>query len=382
MINRRSFLQGVATLALARGLNGCATGESALKVFLLEGSIPPRLLKDFRDTIEKEIIQFKSETNLKNLLKLLENWQNKPTDTSPTSVPIPFIQPSRRSIGDLVTLGDTWLTAAIAGGLIEPLDPAEFSRWPELPPRWREIVTRDNRGLVDGTGQVWGAPYRWGTAAIAYNEEKFKRFNWRPRDWSDLWRPELKGRIALVDDPREVIGLTLKKSGHSYNTLDIDRIPELKPELLALQKQVRFYSSNYYLQSLLVGDVWLAVGWSDDILPLTERGQKIEMVIPSSGTSFWSDAWVKPAKTAKNSLADKWIDFCWGTEAADRVSLFTDGLSPMVVQQDGAKLPPDIQKNPLLSDRSALDKSEFIYPLPAEVQKKYDRLWEETRRSL
>lgn len=42
------------------------------------------------------------------------------------------------------------------------------------------------------------------------------------QDWADLWRPELAGRISMVDSPREVVGAVLKYMGASYNTKDIN----------------------------------------------------------------------------------------------------------------------------------------------------------------
>lgn len=42
------------------------------------------------------------------------------------------------------------------------------------------------------------------------------------QDWSDLWRPELSGKISMVDSPREIIGAVLKYMGSSYNTTSID----------------------------------------------------------------------------------------------------------------------------------------------------------------
>lgn len=42
------------------------------------------------------------------------------------------------------------------------------------------------------------------------------------QDWADLWRPELAGRISMVDSPREVIGAVLKYMGASYNTNNIN----------------------------------------------------------------------------------------------------------------------------------------------------------------
>lgn len=43
------------------------------------------------------------------------------------------------------------------------------------------------------------------------------------QDWSDLWRPELAGRISMVNCPREVIGAVLKYMGASYNTSNINK---------------------------------------------------------------------------------------------------------------------------------------------------------------
>ena len=37
-----------------------------------------------------------------------------------------------------------------------------------------------------------------------------------------MWRPELAGKISMVDSPREVIGAVLKHLGSSYNTVDME----------------------------------------------------------------------------------------------------------------------------------------------------------------
>lgn len=42
------------------------------------------------------------------------------------------------------------------------------------------------------------------------------------QDWADLWRPELAGKISMVNSPREVVGAVLKYMGASYNTTNVD----------------------------------------------------------------------------------------------------------------------------------------------------------------
>lgn len=63
------------------------------------------------------------------------------------------------------------------------------------------------------------------------------------QDWADLWRPDLAGRISMVDSPREVVGAVLKYMGASYNTNDINLQVDggrdaVKQNLALLAKQV------------------------------------------------------------------------------------------------------------------------------------------------
>ncbi|NJO19978.1 MAG: extracellular solute-binding protein, partial [Spirulinaceae cyanobacterium RM2_2_10] len=232
---------------------------------------------------------------------------------------LPFAGSAAVPAADLVTLGDAWLAEAIQTKVIAPLDLTELSHWSRLPSQWQALVRRNERGELDPDGQIWGAPYRWGTTAIAYDREKFAKLGWEPRDWADLWRPELRERIAIVNQPREVIGLTLKKLGYSYNTPDLDAIPELAAELQALHTQIRLYNTVDYLQPLILEDVWVSVGWSLDLLAAQENYPQLAIVVPRSGSAIWTDVWVRPAAaTGDRRLVQSWIDFCWQTTVAKK----------------------------------------------------------------
>lgn len=395
MVTRRSFLISAVTMATAQLIIGCSEPQETLKVLLLEGSIPPQLLRDFRRNLDSGTkLNFQPESQLKQLFDLLQNWQEQAEND-----PIQEKWLTRLSSGNsgrvanLITLGDYWLEKAIQQQLIQPLDLTKLDAWSRLPLRWQQLVRRNSQGELDENGLVWGAPYRWGSTIMVYRYDRFRDLGWFPTDWSDLWREELRDRISLLDQPREVIGLTLKKLGYSYNTKDLAEVPNLKNELLALQQQVKFYSSDNYLQPLLIGDTWLAVGWSTDILPATKRYSNLKAVIPQSGTSLWADLWVQPrlatAEIADGiddnalSLAKQWINFCWQPKAATQISLFTEGTSPILVSMNRSELVRDLQKNVILeSILHNLDESEFILPLPPETWQQYQSLWSEMRHYL
>ncbi len=387
MLTRRSFVTTTGILALAHLLSGCDSSGADLRVLLLKGSVPPQLLRVFRQQISSgSSLDFKPQGQLKELFSLLETWQNKDEKKKGllADLPqIPVINPPPPSLSDFVTLGDVWLGEAIAKELIDPLDISEIENWQTLPSRWQKLVKRDKQGKLQENGEIWGAPYRWGTTLIAYRSDKL---DWQPQDWSDLWDQRLSDRISMVNQPREVIGLTLKELRESYNTQNLEQVAELKSKLLNLNQQVKYYSDQHYLQPLVVGDVWVSVGWSNEIIPLVRKNRNIKAVVPASGTAIWSDVWVKPkgkeGSTELSQTAQQWLDFCWQPQAAKLMSLFADAASPMINTVDKKDLSPEIINNPLLLIESAIfEQCEFLEPLSKIAEEQYIKLWKEVRNS-
>lgn len=385
-MKRRSFLIGAGTLTLSGLVSGCAgKAETALKVRLLKDSIPAQILDEFRQSLDRSTrLDFVAEAQLLDLFTRLQSWQQKSTDNdwrSQLSRIWPFGGQQATAAADLVTLGDYWLTSAIQQQLIQPLDPTQLKAWQQLPPQWQQLVRRNKQGQPDPKGQIWGAPYRWGSTAIAYDRDRFKSAGLKPpTDWSDLWREDLKGRISLLNQPREVIGLTLKKLGLSYNTPNLDKVPELKAALRSLDQQVKFYSSNTYQQPLILGDTWLAVGWSTELLPLKQRYRQIEVIVPKSGTALWADLWVRPKNDSNQdnlALVQQWIDFCWQPSIAYQLSRFTKGVSPILVSMKPDEIPNSLKNNAaLLPPSEIIKRSEFLLPLTPASVKQYQSVWE------
>ena len=382
MMDRRSFLLAFSTIVLSQWISGCSQSGEIVKILLLSGSIPSQLLKEFRKELDFSQNSprpiWKTKSQLKDLFKLLQTWQdlngNEKTEKSKFSISFK----KQEEMADLITLGDYWLEEAIKEKLIQPLSLKGLSGWETLPSFMQKLVQ------VRGEDSVWGAPYRWGATAMAYRRDKLEELGIQPEDWQDLWRKELKGRISVLNQPPEVIGLTLKKLGHSYNTVDLAQVDGLKEELLALQQQVKFYESSNYLQPLILGDTWLAVGWSTDILPVAKRHPDIEVVVPRSGTSLWADLWVRPKqfidnseKDEKESIIEKWIDFCWQPDIANKISFYTEAASPILLTMEEDKILKDLRDNPLLlRNREILEESEFLSPLTKDVQAQYNDLWQ------
>jgi putative spermidine/putrescine transport system substrate-binding protein len=378
MSTRRTFLTA-GTLALSQFLFACGQNQGdSLQVRLLKGSVPAQILKEFQRRMDKGgTLDFLQGDQLADLFKLLSDWKTQGGKAPASS----FLPLGDRSVpvADLVTLGDFWLPIAIQQGLIRPI-PWEV-QWKLLAPEWLALVRRDRQGNPDPQGDIWAAPYRWGTLMMAYQPEKFKALGWTPQEWSDLWRPELKGHISLPDSPRAVIGLALKKLGQSANPSDLSKITALPAELIALHQQVKFYSSDAYLQPLSLGDTWAAVGWSNEILPTVERDRSLAATVPTTGTLLTADLWVQPATAQPTppqiaKLMD-WINFCWQPEIASQLSLLSAATSPLF-KGGQTPIPPMLQQKPLrLPSAAILDRSEFLLPAAND---QYSRQWSAMRQ--
>jgi putative spermidine/putrescine transport system substrate-binding protein len=388
-LSRRYFLYASTAIALNQLLSGCSNSTQVLQILFLENSIPAQLIGDFQQTVGKtRKIDFQPQAQLAQIFASLYHWQQDSKAEKKNQGLFAKIFNKPEIYPGLTSLGDFWLSTAIQQNLIQPLAVENLASWQKLPNSWQRLVQRNNQGYLATEGKIWGAPYRWGSTVIAYQSKQLEKLNIAVKDWQDLWQPELRDRISLLDSPREIIGLTLKKLGYSYNTENINSISNLEAELLALHKQVKLYSSDHYLEPLVLGDTWVAVAWSTDILPLLKQYPEIKFIIPRSGTSLWADLWVKPqiSETSKtnNQLAtiESWIDFCWQSKAAQQISLFTSGISPILTSLKKKELSSDLQDNIFLnSEILHSEKSEFILPLKPQIQKQYQDLWLKIRQS-
>ncbi|KAK4261559.1 hypothetical protein QN277_004539 [Acacia crassicarpa] len=353
-----------------------------LKIVALRGSVPPSWIKDFIKSQGRRLkFNVKYNTSLESIFSDLS---------------IPFtkgnIGPASALAADIVSIGDSWLKFAIKKAIIEPIRDVEDQDWFKgLDEKWKVYLRRNSEGEIDPYGDIWAAPYRWGCMVIAYKKNKFQKYNLTPiEDWADLWRPELAGRISMVDSPREVIGAVLKYMGASYNINNIDLQVDggrdaVKHNLALLGKQVRLFDSVHYLKAFGVGDVWVTVGWSSDIIPIAKRMSNVTVIVPKSGASLWADLWAIPAASrletnrigsrvwGPSPLIYQWIEFCLqAARALPFKQEVVPGASPITLQAPSASVPTELSKGKPRLDTNLiagappteiLDQCEFLEPL-------------------
>ena len=391
--SRRQFLQTVGLAISATALGGCGgNGGTALEIVTLEGTFPGSIWRDFKAVSPFPVrsIPVGKRGELFARLQSADELEggsategetaaeggNVNGDAGRGSLTAAFFpQPQ---ILSLSLLGASWLDTAIAQGLVLPISQGEIvaSLQEQLPPLWQRAAVRQ--------GQWWGLPWNWGVTAIAYDRHQVSA---PIADWEDLWRPELARKIVLPDNPREVLGLTLKSLGGSYNQPLADVAAELGPAALgdrlrSLHDRVLAYTSTDYLPALLLKDAAVVVGWSSDLFQLPKLDRRFEVILPKSGTALWWDLWVLPRQLNTAPLVDQqkaaaaWFDFLLSDDVPRRAAVASRLPTSIAVALD--QLPDVLRANPTFQ-ASTLENAELLRPLDEAEALKYLQLWWEMR---
>lgn len=369
LMNRRSFLAGASGLTLATLLAGCQRSSAAnLRLAMVVNSVPAQLLEAFQKLPERgSSVAVTPQDSLLGLYSLLQDWHAQVDKAAP--------------MADWVSLADYWLAPAIRQELVQPLEVTAIPRWKELDRVWPELVHRDRSGMPSSAGSTWAVPYRWSHLVLLYDPARLPRQSAQLKTWKDLLRPELARRLVLPDHPRLVLGLAQKALGASANSADPAAVAGLDTFLADLHQQVRAYDSNYYLESLLIGDAIAVVGWSDEVLPLLRQYRHLAVAVPPEGTLLSAQLWVRPQSLpAPAPAALEWLNFCLGDDFATQLAIFGQTASPLLWGGNPQQQPEPLQTPPeIVLTPATASQSEFLLPLKAAAEDRYGRLWQSLR---
>jgi spermidine/putrescine transport system substrate-binding protein len=223
-------------------------------------------------------------------------------------------------------------------------------------------------------GNAHSVPYSWGTTGLLYNRELVTG---TVDDWDYLWdnKEALSRRMTLLDDVRETMGAVLKSLGYSYNSTNPQEIEAAYRRLLEIRPHLAAFRSFGFEDQLLGGDLSIVMSYSVDAIAATLEDDRMEYIVPASGSSVWTDTMVIPADAPNPDAAYAWINFMLQPEmakgAVERLSFATPNAAafdmlPEALKSNEDLFPPD----------DVLARCEGIAPV-GEAADLYDRFWTE-----
>ena len=197
-------------------------------------------------------------------------------------------------------------------------------------------------------------PWQSGFAGIAYNVEEVGEI----RSVSDLWTPELNGRVTVLAEMRDTIGLLMLENGVDISgdfTAD-----QFNAALDVLREQVesgqvRNVRGNSYTEDLVNNDALAAIAWSGDItlLNFEEGYEKWKFVLPEAGGTLWSDNFMVPIGSPRKTNAETLMNYYYEPEVAAEVAAWVNYITPVAGAQEAAvAIDPELAENQLIFPNS------------------------------
>ncbi|WP_368298690.1 PotD/PotF family extracellular solute-binding protein [Cytobacillus firmus] len=190
--------------------------------------------------------------------------------------------------------------------LLLPVDHSKIPNLKYIDPRFMDLP-------FDPENE-YSIPYFWGTVGILYNTDILG--DKEITSWNDLWDPELKNQILLIDGAREVMGMGLNSLHYSLNDKDKDHLIEAKEKLDRLTPNIKAIVGDEIRMLMENDEAGIGVVWSGTAQELMWEKDNLEYVVPKEGSNLWFDNMVIP-KTAKNpEAAHQFMNFILDPENA------------------------------------------------------------------
>jgi len=252
--------------------------------------------------------------------------------------------------------------------LLQPLDLAQMTN--------RRHIDPDTLSLFCDEEGRYFVPYLMGTTGIAYNREVFPD---GVDSWNELFNPEWKGRVSLLNNADEVLTIGLKLMGQSLNTNDPNKIRKAGRLLKKSIGNVRGFMDPIRTRNLLLaGETVIAHAYSGEIVFASRQNSMLQYAIPQEGCAKWVDLMAIPAEARHPAEANRFINYMLDPQVNADCAAYLGYGTPN--QSARALLPADLLNHPAINPApEQLARCEFFGDMESSRAAR-NRAWESLKR--
>ena len=264
---------------------------------------------------------------------------------------------------DIVFPSGDYVSIKIRENMLQPIDRSKLPNFSHLDTGILEKINFDK-------GCRYSVPYMVGAAGITVNREHVSGYE---PSWHIFDREDLKGRMTLLDDMREVFGAALLTIGYSVNTTNEAELRQAKEVILGWKKNIVKFDAEAFGKGYAAGEFYVVHGYAENVfLELDSAMAKTaDFFIPQEGSCAYVDNMVLLAGAKHTELAYTFMNYIHEPAVYAKI---VDFLKLPSVNTAAEKL----RKDPARYSLSDLSRSQFKEDL-GEYIERYNTLWQEIR---
>jgi spermidine/putrescine transport system substrate-binding protein len=230
-------------------------------------------------------------------------------------------------------------------------------------------------------GRQFSLTWQSGFGGIGYDREKVGR---ELKTVEDLWADDLKGRVVVLSEMRDTVGVTMLSQGVDINgpfgkTEFDNAINEIDKRIS--EGYIRRVRGNSYLEDLKSGNAVAGIVWSGDLFVLRAETENDnwQFTIPESGGTLWSDNMMVPITSPHRRNALKVMDYYYEPAVAAQVAAWVNYVCPVEgAREEMEKIDPELAKSPFIFPDAAYlrdNNIQIFRALSPEEEAEYSEAW-------
>ena len=339
-VSRRSVLAGAGAVGAGSLLAACGGGGGS-DADVRWGNWTLYLDYDSDAKVYPTLEDFIAETGI--TVKYLEDYNDNDEFYGKVQGQLKL----NKDIGyDLICPTDWMAARYIRLGYAQKLDKANI-------PNSKNII--DSLASVPyDTGRDYSLTWQGIMGGFTWNKEKIPN---GVRTLDDLFAPANKGKIEVLSELRDTVGVIMMAQGvdiakftadQYYNAIDF------------LEKKIsdgfiRQVKGNDYKEDLISGDCVAVIGWSGDAFQLAaENDGKFDFAIPESGGTISADNFIIPSTAQNKDKVEQLINYYYDPVVAAKVAAYVNYITPVKGAQEAmADVDPSLVDNELIFPSAA-----------------------------
>jgi len=278
---------------------------------------------------------------------------------------VPALRAGQDTGRDLMALTDWMAARLVREGFVEKVDKS-------LTPNITANLIDSLKSPTWDKNRDFSAPWQSGVTGIAYNSKKVPEVK---TITELLTRPDLKGKVTVLTEWRDTIGLILLDMGKDPSNFTAD---DFNNAVDVLQKandsgQIRQFTGNDYSSLLSNGTAFACIAWSGDVVQLQADNPAIKFVQPEAGMMIWADNMLIPNMAQHTKNATELMNFYYDPAIAAQLTAYVQYICPVKgAKEEMAKIDKTLVDNPLIfPDAAFLAKTHLFMGLDEATEKTY-----------
>ncbi len=239
-----------------------------------------------------------------------------------------------------------------------------------------KYISGEYKDMYYDPENAFSVPYNVGMVGLIYNTEMVEE---PLTSWTDMWDERYKGKILMIDNPRDAFAIPQKILGYSLNSTDEKELSDVAQMLIEQKPLLQGYVMDEVFNKMESGEAAMVPYYVGDYVLMKEVNPDLAFVYPKEGVNVFVDAICIPKCAQNYEAAVKYINFLLDPTVAYSNAVYIGYATPNTAVLEMEEYADYRNNEYLYPSKENMPKTEYFHNLPQESLLMLSELWNEIR---